>query len=404
MISPTGFIEYRGPRDEPWRIEDGEGLLATFCIQGSDASKMAALLLWHTCLCEAGKAWTMICRLYAINPMVGVEDMDELSPWPKEKVAEHLEMPVGAIDGLLADAVDLWKRWEAANQTGEVESENVQDVLDEVKIEKLLLENGFSEVEDKAERKFIAERLGDLEECLDGQRAMVRSLISQEVILFFVLDKQLAKLRKKLVVNTESTSTEDDRLSKMMKARSDAQEQIERTMKALGLSEAQTGAGKGKADFHRTISGVLDGIHAYESRGDRKILDGMFAADEIQILTKPFTLRASQYRPDFILAVPAVVDGLMDENFEMPDMPRSLRRRLMKGFGMGLQQARADEGESIEELDAESRESASDAALEDADTNGDTALLGGAAMTSTPAVAVAPPPPPREKEDRLTDF
>jgi hypothetical protein len=403
-IDPSGFIEYVAD-GEDWRVDSGRLMLHDFGIAGSDDEVFTAVVRWHEVLSAQPALWRIVCRLFGATTLFGVEDPDLLRPWKMDEIAEKLAVPIKEVEAGFAEAKRLWQRHQRAAVVAEPEGPVIASVdrLDEASLEKLLLEHGFVQVTDPAERRFMAGRIIDLEVVLESenQRSMARSLIDQEANLFFTLQPALRAAQTVIRQRTEGgqlTKDMEERLTKLMESRNKAQAQIEATMKALGLSEAQTSSLRLKRAFKDSLATIVEAVVAYEAHGDRALIDGVFTATEVEILTEEFATRPFQYRPDLIFIVPDCIENLFDPGFSVPKVARAAHRRLLAGFRQGLALARTEAGEAVGELDPESIDR-TEAIAESAEKDGDAAV-----PRSLPPQERAPAPKPPVRSAKLADY
>lgn len=398
MISPLGFIEYAAPDNVSWRIDCGREMLKDFKIAGPEDYIMSQVVRWHEALSDQSQIWLIVRRLFAVTPMYGVEDPEEMRPWKMDRIAAHMKISVREVEGGFAEAKAFWSRWQNASGPP-VEPEAPEPTIEdmgEAEMDKLLLENGFVGLDDPHERRYCARRILELESILDdeGQRALGRALIEQEMTLFFSVTPALRGLQTivKTLHKGVPTESQESRMLKLVASRGNLQEQIQATMKALGITEAQLSSMKVKRNFRDCLGTLVSAVQAYEARGDRTLIDGVFTAAEIEMLTEEFTARPFQYRPDVVMVVPDCIERLFDPAFEPAKIGRRAHRKLLAGFKQGLANARAEEGATISELDPESTEDRSEALADQAERDGDSALL--SASMAASINRTAPPPRP----------
>lgn len=354
------YVEYAAPDHEKWRVERGSDLIAEFALDGPEM-----LPVWHGAMTggrrseEEEQTWLILRRLYGIAPMMGVEDPNELRVWASAELATTLGLSERVVENHVTGAKMFWRRWKTENQRSDVGSRKPKgqkpdkDALPEEEVARLLIEQGFVDVESEDERRYIASRIMQLEPWLESEqlRGTARNLISQEIELFFVIDPSIRELRAKIKtvkVNTNTTSIpekENRQLLEFSRARREVQSSLEATLKTLGMTEASGGGLKKKMGFGDFLSGLFDAVKAFKSQEDRGLIDGFFEAAEIEILTTPTTLRPIQYRPDLIVSLSEAVEHLWEADWSPTPVSRRACRTLNKAFGAALAAARAERGE-----------------------------------------------------------
>ena len=413
------FCEYLVAGGESWRVELGRQVAADFSLGSSEAEIADMLPFWHGALCEQGRVWEVVCRFYAVNPAIGEDDVEKFRPWALAEIGEALAMSVGDVGLILDQARKFWARYRQARLGGlkagtmTVRPSADVPVLDNAAIDVLLARYGF-ENEDARERRYIARRIEELETLLDSPQSwtLAISLIQQEVTISFGLDRAIAKIRQRQRDTRPdlSTKTDDEQLIRLTKARGDAQKAVEETQKMLGLNEDQTGTNKTRAIAQGTIGALLEAVRAYHARGDTSLVDGVFTALEVELLTTPFTLRPAQYRPDLVamLSEATQMSALFDPEWKPPAFARKAVQRLRAGFNEGLARVRDENGEVIGELDEESAGEVVDRAVREGERGlagmGMESAAAKAAMVSPAPPARSEPEPRRRGDNRLADF
>jgi hypothetical protein len=362
------FIRYSAPNGEAWRVEDGERLLSLFEIpiaRGKDE-----LPLWHEAFAPQNEVFEMLRRLFAINPALGVDDPALLTPQTEQEVASARGMALREVRGTLEAAKAFWLRRKALDRKNGTdtaygsEGNNGSNGRNEVNgdgadpdgaLERRLAENGFAGITDENERAYIANRIVELELWLESEqsRPVARSLIQQEVMVFFILDPAIAAARADMdgkKSKGHDTVKSGEQLLKLMKERRDAQSGIESTMKQLGMDEAKNATLKKKMSFKDTISTLLDGMARFYSDADNALIDGVFSAAEIQLLTTPLTLRPAQYRPDLVVSCWEAMQHFWERDYVPTPVGRQACRKLRAGFEQALAMIRSEDGESIADM------------------------------------------------------
>jgi hypothetical protein len=135
--------------------------------------------------------------------------------------------------------------------------------------------------------------------------------------------------------------------------RAGLQKSIEETMQKLGIWETSEAMRK-RETFSKSIAGVIEGMLAYYADGSKELIDGVFTEGEVEVLLREFDQRKPQYRPDLaVIVAPGAIAGLWDPNYEPPKVPRIAHRWLLRGFRIGLAEARQADGAEVETLDEE---------------------------------------------------
>lgn len=330
-----------------WRVEDFAGLARVFDV---DAAKLPE---WHKCLHGQGRMWDVARRRFGVRPLLGCEDPLEMSALGAEVVAEIFEMEVAEVESLLAQAVSVWKRW-----GGSVNTVPVQEEIGEAEAEALLLDFGFIEIREPAQRQYLARRIKELTPILSNgdAKTKARAMLATELMLSFDIEAQMRAISRKMKEAREGKTAEpsanyEERFSKLVKTHGEMQESIMASSKELGLSELQNIGGKKKFNFLECIGQMVEALRLWKSEGDRTLIDGIHQYGEVLILTTPYSDRKAQYRPDLPVMLSAWQEGMWDPEAKFGGLPQKANRRLKMAFASGLSAAIADEGAVMPELD-----------------------------------------------------
>lgn len=344
----TGAIEYDAPNGDTWRMERGADLIRDFELPSDTAAIQAdALQKFHGALCNQEPAWNVICRIYGNAPLYGMSEPDEVRAWTLAELAEKRGVEPGEIDALIQGAKSYLKRFQIEAKS--TENIKVRPALDDETADRLLLENGFGLTASQEERKYTASRCMELQPWLedDRLRAAARSLIQQEVTLFFILDPGIREVRALIAdkaTKRQGAEKENSQLMSLLKERRDAQTALDGGMKVLGLSDAAGGTLKKRMAFNDCLSILMEAVQRYYSDEDRDLIDGLFTAAEVEILTTPTELRPAQYRPDLVLSALEASKHLWEKDWSATKLSRRACRKLAAGFNQGLSEARSLEG------------------------------------------------------------
>lgn len=354
--SKLSFIEYDAPNGDKWRVERAADLINDFELDES----AEALPKWHKALCGQEPAWTILCRTYGNAPLYGVEDPDELRAWTIAELAEKRGVEPREIDAHVQGARTYWRQWRL-REDASPDTLRPRSAPDDETAETLLREHGFGEIENKEERSYIATRIQELQPYLDSDnlRSAARSLVQQEVGMFFILDPTIRELRDEIhrkLTAKSSAEKENKQLLDLLKERRDAQEAHNSSLKMLGLTDGQGGGLRKKLAFNDCLSTCVSAFQKYYAEGERDIIDGVFTAAEVELLTTPTKIRPAQYRPDLIVSIAEAKEHLWEAEWSGTPLVRRACRKLKKGFAQGLAEARSDEGEVMSEEAAEEEE------------------------------------------------
>jgi hypothetical protein len=102
--------------------------------------------------------------------------------------------------------------------------------------------------------------------------------------------------------------------------------------------------------FLRVISELVKSHQEFYARQSNKLIDMMFTANEVEVLTRPALQRAPQYRLGLTTAIIAAQRGLWDPNWR-PTVKPSTLRKLDEGFREAMARIAEELGEALVDLE-----------------------------------------------------
>lgn len=381
------FIEYRAPDGKEWRVERGMDLLMDFEIIPAQVRNFIGM--WHAAMAGQERIWLIMRRLYGIAPMLGMSDPDDIRVWPIAELADSLGLKVPQIEAMAGEAKLFWKRYRLSNrQDRKSVAMDPKRAMTAEEVDAILERYEFSTVAGEVERRYVAKRCGDLEGYLEHEtgRPMARSAIQQEVLIFYVMDARIAqhqalvaqKLRDQAERGGTQTSVNEDleneRLIKLVEARSKANKAYEETMKALGATQAQAGSVAKKANFQLCVGAMIEGVQRYMADANNDIIDGFATEAEIVLTTREKDIRPGQYRPDVVMMWEEAMANIWDKDYEPTPIGRMDARALRRCFKKAIAEMREAHGEGAGDT-----------------LNEDEALIGGDTQGATAPAAPVPP-------------
>ena len=378
------FIEYIAPGGERWRVERGVDLLEWLGIFEGEAAALLPVL--HREVEVQEKAWWVVCRVYAVTPLMGVEDPEEMRPWSEEEVAKAEKKDAAWVRANLNAVKEHWERvrrvklaadakaavkpvaasreeteaWDGVSGVsgdysehglGGVGSSEGMRARKREEEDGKLRSYGFFGVEDELERAYILDRLETFAPYLEsGQtRAQARSAIQMEIQIFFSLEPSMTVQRRKVREAEkagQATKSEQEALGKLEKRRQEAQGTLKELMESLGMTEEANPTLAKRLKFKETVAQLIQAVQDYYSEGDRQLVDGMFTAAEVELLLKPMEMRPPQYRADIVLSGWEAIEELWNKEYVPTPIARKVQRRLAKAFRAAVE-ASKEEGEEV---------------------------------------------------------
>lgn len=348
-------VEYfpEGEEGAPWNVNDWPGLKAAFDLQSHELDQ------WHQDLAGQGRYWTVIRRIFGVMAVFGdaVEDEDQ-EEWDWKKLSRSLSVDEKALRLDLTDAVDHWKKLRVSrriqrpgeNGVNPVDNASAaprfspREAISDAEITQLLTLYRFGHLKGK-DRVFAAGRITELRSIFEdtNRREAARGLVTMELNLQdnetsrSLLKARLESLAKKLDKDEDLTAKDSleiqsiqTSLEKNETAHTKLFEKYYNAANSLGAEEIE--AGELRKVALGTISHFIEAQREYYASGDRALVDGMFAADEVVWQTTPLPLRPPQYRADIVTRVREALlpENLWNGDYKPSTIQREACRRLSK--------------------------------------------------------------------------
>jgi hypothetical protein len=346
------FVEYFAPNSEKWRIERGAALLETF---GLSADHLGA---WHGAVAPEERVWRILRWRFAIAPLLaGPLDADYMVPLSGEDIAAKLSVEPKAIEEEIDAAKAFWVRWQMANGTksevGNVKAEEIERSTPTERETALKL-HGFSDLHDEEEQLYAFTRINDLKHKLEDEEGKT---IAQRCIRVELRIRRNDAIMAKLERAAAAPDTDADKASSLRSdinsyhtIAGDLSKSHLELMKAMNATQEQNPSVQRKVAFVDCLGQITRAMQEYESRGDNTLIDGMFTAAEVRILTTPLSLRPAQYRPDLVMVTRDAMkhENLFRPDYEPPAADRAMYRRMRGAMAAMLSAAENETGSVVE--------------------------------------------------------
>lgn len=340
-----------GEDGDPWTVTDWRALSATFEM-GVDE-----IVTFHHDFSGDSRHWKIIRRIYGVMASMGDDvEEDDVESWDWKKLSSKLGVPEARLREELDEAVVFWKKQrvsrklkqaktaapEDVNSLDELPKFNVHREIEESDVTELLAKFRFGHVSSKVDRLFVANRILELRGLFDdkNRRESARQLIVMELNL---ADSEAARalLKQRLDVLLKKSTDIDKREGEEVISITTALEKNEKAHTALSEKYFKAAADIGEEAIEEggvrkialgTFSHAVEAVREYYASGERVLMDGMFAADELIFLTTPLAIRPAQYRPDIVLRINEAMkpENLWDPDYKPSVIQRDVSRRLLK--------------------------------------------------------------------------
>lgn len=356
-VPEQAFLEYPGPDGMKWRVEHWSDLRKEFELKTTD--EMCRL---HTALAAEQRAWRLVRLLYWIAPLVGETEREFMQSHSRNEVAAKMAIDPVNFDAEVTAIRTFWKKTSTLAKAAEKQqpvkiSTRLAELKDDKEANDLLKSHGFGDIEGDA-RMYVLDRIldltGELEESKGrpiAQRAIRMELRMQS------FERMLRDLDEEYVgAAQQKKSTVRKEITEITKSLKDLQAEYRSLMEDLNLTQGQNQSLRKKAKIEVSLSGMISAIREYESRGDTELCDGVFQAAEVQLLLRPMSIRAPQYRPDLVAVIREAMkeENLFNPNWTPPEMNRADYRRFRRAVQSGLKSL--EEGEEVVDLEEDDDE------------------------------------------------
>lgn len=354
------FIEYLAPNGEKWRAEQGGALLEMFNLS------MENLAAWHGAMAPEERVWRILRWRFGIAPLLaGAADADYLAPIPVEQIAAKLGVDLTAIGCELESAKAFWVRWQMANRRDDggsrIEDGGAEGIQRATPTEReaLLKLHGFSDLRDEEEELYAFTRIGDLKHKLEDEegRTIAQSCIRVE--LRIRRNNQIMAKIERQAADPGTSPEQATSLRADIKGYHDMAGDLARQhldlMKAMNATQEQNPSVQRKVAFVDCLGQLTRAMQEYESRGDTTLIDGIFTAAEVKILTTPMSLRPPQYRLDIVMIARHAMEheNLWNPEYEPVTAERGMYRRMRAALQAVLTAAENETGTMVEMEDDE---------------------------------------------------
>lgn len=313
--SAPQVVQYKTAAGEAWRVEHWALLRAE--LPGLEEPHLPALHAW---LAAPGndRAWLMVRRTGAVNPVLIPLNSDpaDFEAWPRARLRDHLGLTEKQ---LKEEWAALRLAWEARSPESKAPGPELKAAGDpspellededallrrlDFRPEILRLTQRSSDA-NKLEKQWFCQRLRDLEPWLTDQRTgtHARTLLGVELRLRRATD-DLWDLESSQPPAAETARfDEHERAVNRLRERVNGlQDQFRASEEALQKAAPDFGKSLNEVRATGALGEFVKGIQEFEAAGDRRKIDGIHTALQIQVL-----LRTSQQVP-----LPSLRPGLV---------------------------------------------------------------------------------------------
>ena len=328
---------------EQWRVEKFELLAAEFNLTGPGWEEQMVHL--HEIGLSHTRQWLMARKLFGIGPMIIPEGADptDFEARSRFQVCEALGIEADQLQAELDALRTVWRNYfvqEVAPQQA-AEAEAAADVSGDVEPElkygeEILAKHGFEESmfdamvwdaakkeetprsqdKNRLERNWFTQRVEQWDKMLSEAMS---SAIAREALMN---ELYLRRFSAEMAVLSPSSSRFRD-LQGLKKETERALQQQTEKLEEMFPDMATAG----KVSFRQCISDLNQGYRDYYGRGDRKLVNKINTATEMEILTRTSAqMPEPRIRFGLNVAIVEAIHGLYDPNFRTQFKPAVLKK------------------------------------------------------------------------------
>ena len=345
--------------DRPWRVERFAELAAEFHMEPGATGWEAAAREFCVFAREHARQWLVTRRLFGIAPVIPPPGMhpDDLRCWPRAELAGDGYEVQAELDALRA----LWgthtRRAESVRQP-EAKSTAITTPKGELELDDTILEkfrfherifriNVWDAVakvdsprpdsENKAERIWFIGRLKEWSKMLVDP---IAAPIARDALM-----NELYLQRLESSIAVASTRDQDRLFEQKDKLSAAYQASVEKLQKMFPEM-----AVAGKVSFRGVVSDLIVAHRDYYANGDRRLVDKVFTATEIEFGLRSSLQVSARHRFSLSVAIAECIHHLYDPEFRTAFKP-SVLKKIDAGFRAAVEAAREAQHEPVVDLE-----------------------------------------------------
>lgn len=348
-----------------WLVRAPSELGAEF---GFDVSQDETLVKFHETLSSYPRVWLIVRRLFGIGPVNAMDDSEGDRVWSKSEVMESVRIQRKQLEAELETARGFWHNASAPRDVSggySDKSGGTESVVSGVKASgqasfqfdgDLLSYYGFDDAmfqmkgrspeENEKEKQWFAQ-------CLRDWTNMFESPMAGQIARNALLNRLRMRRLETLEMQIGPT---DAGYKALRREFSDLEKTYQDQLNQLDVLFPWKREVSGKMSGKATVSALVEAIREYRGNKNNELVDGIFAAAEIELELRTNTLQKTpQYRLGLVTYLNAVRSGLWDPHWQNR-FSESTIAKLDRGFQKGVQEARDDIGEALVDLESASQE------------------------------------------------
>jgi hypothetical protein len=348
---------------EKWQVEKAEDFIIEFGLP-PHLSAESQMVQFHELGLKHSRPWLICRRLYGIGPMIlpADADPDDFRPSSRAQICEDFGLQPDELQAELDALRTLWLQLLESNQRTETPAQ-AQPEKPKVELafgDEVLREFGFEErmfkvmvynpetktetprspEDTRLEREWFCKRVTEWRKMLEesGGATLARAAL--------INDLYLRRFDQELAVLAPSSKKFED----LYKSKRQIEQQYQEQLKDLQEMFPEMSIAS-KVSFHAQISDLNKAHRDYYGNGDKRLVDKIFTATEIEVLLR-MSVQATEpkYRFGLNIALVEAIHGLYDPNWR-PQFKPSVLKKLDAGFKRAVVEMREAQNEPLVDLD-----------------------------------------------------
>jgi hypothetical protein len=346
---------------EKWRVEKYELFAAEMELPGGERE----MVLFHECAQEHTRGWMIARRLFGIAPLIPPPDAhpDDLHVSTREALCAALGLERAELQAELDALRTLWREHrkresqDVAPATAEHkegqrrELEFDDDVLKEFGFEdkmfemisidwKSKTEEARSQAANRVEKIWFTGRVKEWRKMLQEPMAsaLAREALMNELYL------------KRFGVEMSGLGPSHSKWKELYNSKKQLEQMYQEQLDKLQMMFPEM-AIAGKVSFRATISDLNKAHRDYYGRSDRRLVDKIFTATEIEVMLRMSKQNPEpRYRFGLNIAIVEAMHGLYDPNFRS-QFKQAVLAKLDKGFREAVVRLREEGDEPLVDME-----------------------------------------------------
>lgn len=356
------MVDFKNEFNKAWRVEKFADLAAEFHLRpmGQPPTWSETAAQFYLFAREHSRQWLVVRRVFGVGPVIPDRNtpVEELRIWTRQElVAQGYEVAV-ELDSLRALLLNHWRQIETAKQPEKVSTALETVPKDELPLDDKILEQfQFSDrlfrimvwdpvakvdlprpaAENKAEREWFIQRVKQWSKMLANP--MAGPIARDAVMNDLYLRRLEGEIATSLPRDRDRLLEQKDTLSVNYRKQVDKLQEIFPEMAVAG-----------QVTFHAQLCDVFGAYYDYQAMGDRRRIDRVFTAAEIEFAMESSMQVGMRYRFSLQLCINECIHHFYTPEFRSMFKPHVLKM-IDAGFRAAAEVVRESSGRRVVDLE-----------------------------------------------------